>query len=218
MLSDFLTANGGIKLKKACSVRNNIWERMINNQAPPSVALFHRIVDHLSSGSPAKKKAYTDALWGEILKLWKPTRSINLTVMKKPMAAPRPRFRMNGRFPRAYNPPKYTQWKREFALLVGHIGRIVGPCRIYVEYHEKAKTLALGPHQKQMDIDNFDKAFLDALQVNGLLEDDKDVYWMDSRKYSSYADFIRFQIFFDEIWTNEKEGDENHLPQNKTNT
>lgn len=204
MLSDFLELNGGLELKKGCKIRNSVWERMMNNEEPPSIKLFHQMVEYLSKGNGTKRKAYTQALWKEILKLRAFPRTINMKIMKKPMAAPRPRFQMSGRYPRVYNPPKYTQWKRQFAVLVGNMGTIVGPCKIKVQYHEKSKTLSLGPHQKKGDIDNFDKAFLDALQMNGLLHDDKDVFWMESRKYTSYDDFIEFSISYDEIWPNEK--------------
>ena len=204
MLSDFLKINGGLELKKACRIRDNAWEIMINNQGPPTIKMFHRIVEHLSQGNGTKKKAFTNALWKEILNLRGLPRTINMKIVKKPMPAPRRRFQMSGRYPRVYNPPKYTQWKREFAILVGDMGTIVGPCKIKVEYHESSKTLALGPHQKKGDIDNFDKAFLDALQMNGLLEDDKDVFSMESTKYTSFDDFVQFTIWFDELWPNEK--------------
>lgn len=204
MLSDFLMVNGGLEIKRSCGIRNHIWDSMLNNERPPSIRLFNSIVKHLGKGNATREKAYKEALWREILKLTPLSRSINMKIMKEPMAAPRPRFVMSGRFPRVYNPPKYTLWKRQFALLVGNMGTIVGPCKIHVEYHELSKTKPLGPHQKQSDIDNFDKAFLDALQLNGLLNNDMDVFSMNSHKYSSYESCVTFRIWYDSITTNEK--------------
>lgn len=204
MLSDFLEINGGESLRKGCNIQHRMWGEMMRNERPPSRLMFNRIVDYLAKGNPTRKKAFRDALWEQILDLTRHPLSINMKVMVAPMPAPRPRLQMSGMFPRVYNPPKYTKWKRDFALMVGNIGHITGPCRIYVEYHTLAKSKPLGPHTKQADIDNFDKAFLDALQDNGLIDNDKDVYWMDSRKYNSFEDCVKFTIWYDTIYPNKK--------------
>ena len=63
---------------------------------------------------------------------------------------------------------------------------------------------ALGPHLGNKDIDNLDKSLLDALQLNGLIENDKFVYEMSSAKFYSYQNMIQFTIFFREKVENEK--------------
>ena len=205
MLSDFLTANGGEKIKKACYIQQRIWFEMMNNERAPSLKTFNRIVDYLADGQEYRVQAYRKALFDAILQMTKHLRRLDLCVHVQPMAAPRPRFSTQGRFGRVYNPPNYTAWKRNFSDLVGNVGMIVGPCTIEAEYHFKTgSSHVMGPHTTRKDIDNLDKALLDSLQLNGLLEDDKNVYQMTSTKLFGYQNKIKFIIRFDDIWTNKK--------------
>ena len=86
--------------------------------------------------------------------------------------------------------------------MIGNIGTIDGMCHIKAGYFFKCpKAGTLGYHGNRKDIDNLDKALLDALQTNGLLQDDKYVYRMDSTKYYGFENKITIKIHHNGIWT-----------------
>ncbi len=200
LLSEFLKINGGEKLKKACHIKESAWNNMMSNLCPPSKTISENIVQYLGKKSIVKQEAYRTALWNSILEIQKTTQVLDLTIYIKPHAAPRPRFTKYGRI---YNPSSYTDWKKRFSDLLGDIGTITDGCSIQAGYYfEVPSTGRLGYHTNQKDIDNLDKSLLDALQMNGLLEDDKTVYRMDSTKYFSFRDKITLKIFHSGFWTN----------------
>lgn len=198
-LSEFLISNGNEELRKNCRITKPIWDDILNNQRVPSPRVCENIIKYLGGDSPTKQKIYRDALWRCILYDARPLSLLDLVVHIVPYAAPRPRFSRMGR---VYNPKKYTKWKRDLSALVGEIGTISGPCAIVAEYHFKTPTGGtMGYHTNPKDIDNLDKALLDALQMNGLIEDDKFVYRMDSSKYYGYQDKITIKIHHNGLWT-----------------
>lgn len=203
MLSEYLLLNGGIEIKKACKIKKHTWEAMMRNERPPTITTFDNIVKYLSRNNPNNEHLYKKTLFRAIMASNKQTRSMDVIAHIEPKAAPRPRYSSRGKYGGIYNPSTYTAWKRRFAQVVGNLGVISGPCRIKVQYFWKTgKTNQFGPHTNNKDIDNLDKAFLDGLQLNGLLENDKNVYDMHSQKFYGYESKIHFQIYFNHIWTN----------------
>ncbi len=71
MLSDFLTANGGEKIKKACHIHQRIWFEMMDNGRAPSMKTFNRIVDYLADGQEYRAEVYRKALFDAILQMTK---------------------------------------------------------------------------------------------------------------------------------------------------
>lgn len=197
-LSEFLKMNGGLELKKKCRIPQPMWDDLLNNVRPPSITTCENIIQCLGGKSLHKQRIYRDALWKCILYNARPISLFEMIVHISPCAAPRPRF---SRFGHPYNPKKYTQWKRKFSDLVGDIGVISGPCSISVEYYFKTSIGGdLGYHSKLKDIDNLDKSTLDALQLNGLIEDDKNVYEMNSIKFFGFEDKIKIKIRHNGFW------------------
>ena len=198
LLSEFLKLNGGLELKKRARIKSQTWEDLLKNVYPPTRTICENIISYLGGDSDERKKYYSDVLWECILEIDKPTRVLDITVHVEPCAAPRPRFT---RFGRVYNPSKYTSWKKNLSNIIGNIGVISGPCWISAEYHFKCTNQSkLGYHTSVKDIDNLDKSVLDALQMNGLLLDDKIVYRMDSIKYFSFQNMIKLKIHHSGLW------------------
>ena len=197
-LSEFLEQNGDIELKKNARIKNHIWKDLKENLYPPSKTICENIIRYLGGESVSKQQIYRDALWKCILEIDKPSQQLEMKLHIEPRAAPRPRFT---RFGRVYNPIKYTNWKKTLSNIVGDLGTISGGCWIKVDYYFCSPNAKLGYHTTQKDIDNIDKSLLDALQMNGLILDDKLVYRMDSTKYYGFKNMIHFVIHHSGIWT-----------------
>lgn len=89
----------------------------------------------------------------------------------------RPRL---GKYGNAYNPPKYTQHKKELAELLKKTGIAKGNYE-YVRMHfyfpyptaqPNKDRVDLAPMNKKYDIDNLVKSFLDAMQDAGIVDND----------------------------------------------
>lgn len=200
LLNEFLKLHGDIKLKKACHIKESLWRDMMLNLRPPTKTIAENIIRYLGGDSVTKRDKYQTALFDAILKTKEPSEVLRMVVHIEPCAAPRPRFTKLGR---PYNPKKYTDWKKRFSDLVGDIGMITDGCFIVARYYFQCpSTSSLGYHTNKKDIDNLDKAVLDALQMNGLLEDDKTVYRMDSTKYYGFSNKIELEIHHHGYWTN----------------
>jgi Holliday junction resolvase RusA-like endonuclease len=87
------------------------------------------------------------------------------TLYADPMPAPRPRAAKRGKFISIYNPSSYTKWKEgAAALLRAHapVPPIATPVRVTVTFTcKRPKTTKLAAPKP--DIDNYVKAFLDAM-------------------------------------------------------
>tara|TARA_B100000963_G_C22574166_1_gene647562 strand:+ start:934 stop:1539 length:606 start_codon:yes stop_codon:yes gene_type:complete len=200
LLSEFLKLHGDIKLKKACHIKCSLWNDMVANLRPPTRTTALNICNYLGGDSKEKIAKYQNMLFDSILEIQRPVQTLKMVLHIEPVAAPRPRFT---KFGRPYNPKSYTDWKKRFSDLVGDIGTITDGCTISARYYfQSTSTSSMGYHTKKKDIDNIDKAILDALQMNGLLEDDKTVYRMDSTKYYGFTNKIELEIKHNGFWTN----------------
>lgn len=100
-----------------------------------------------------------------------------------PIPCPRPRIAVRGRFPTAYYPKSYQDWKDEAKkLLKKQIETYFeGPVELTVWFYvtrPKTTKLAL----PKADIDNFEKSFMDALTQAEAWVDDTLVGNLNSRK------------------------------------
>lgn len=127
----------------------------------------------------------------------------------EPMATPRIRGRIMNRkgtgqpFVHMYNPSEYTKWKTEAAFA---LKRLLGKQSIralsicfHIPYPKTAPQrvrIEGRPYQKRSDIDNFVKAFQDALQEGGCLADDAAISTLLAKKVYTCAEhgFISFSI------------------------
>ena len=169
------------------------------NLRPPSKTIAENIACYLGGDSLTKRDKYRQSLFQAILKTQEPTEVLRMVIHIEPCAAPRPRFT---KFGRPYNPKSYTDWKKRFSDRWVRLNdnRWMLHCSWY--YFQSTSTSSLGYHTNKKDIDNLDKAVLDGLQMNGLLEDDKTVYRMDSIKYYGFSNKIEFEIHHHGYWTN----------------
>ena len=103
----------------------------------------------------------------------------------EPMPCPRPRIALRGRFPTAYYPKKYQEWKDEAVKLLkiirGNAQPYTLPLTVDVVFfcNRPRTTKRLTP---KGDIDNYVKSLLDALTQAGWWVDDSLVYHIDAEK------------------------------------
>ena len=94
-----------------------------------------------------------------------------------PMPCPRPRIAVRGRFPVAYYPKTYQEWKEAAAqalLTVWTRDPLAGPLSLTVTFSVlRPKTSKL--LYPKPDIDNFLKAFMDAGTQADLWDDDSQI-------------------------------------------
>ena len=108
----------------------------------------------------------------------------------EPHAKGRPRITRGGR---AYTPPRTAQWEREAAHLANLQWQgepLREPCSVEVDYwfrrpqrlRWKTKPMPAQLWPCRGDVDNLCKALLDALQLGGVLYDDRIVVSLSARK------------------------------------
>lgn len=114
-----------------------------------------------------------------------------------PLPAPRPRCACRGKFPSIYNPTEYTKWKKQAAELLAAdapSSPIVSAISLAVDFYvKKPKSTKLTAPKP--DIDNYVKAFLDAMTDSGVWwNDDTQVVAIASAKYWAEEGHIVFSL------------------------
>tara|TARA_R110002020_G_scaffold189631_2_gene388915 strand:+ start:399 stop:995 length:597 start_codon:yes stop_codon:yes gene_type:complete len=190
LLSNQITPNN-------VGITKPIWNEIMEENRIPTVRALEQIIVYLGGESQTKRNIIRYLLWESIKETQSLSKTMNLVLHIKPMAAPRPRFSFN----RTYMPQTYTQWKKQVGVLMEPFGRIVGPCSIDVEYHHKAPSgTTWGYHTRTKDIDNMDKSLLDALQDCEFIDNDKNVHTLNSQKVYSWQNAIIITLKYNDIW------------------
>lgn len=126
-------------------------------------------------------------------------RPVSFFVEGEPVAQPRPKFASRGKFGTAYTPGKLIKpWRDKVALIAASNvrGQIKGAVEVVLKfnferpkghfrsgkYSDQLKPNAPVMHTQKPDIDNLEKAVLDALVKKGVIEDDSNVVWIQARK------------------------------------
>lgn len=124
--------------------------------------------------------------------------SISIMVKGHPIAQPRPRAMIRGGKVHVYNKDTSKAWKE--SIMIGFRKysnlEIDSPVRVVIGYYFKRPKSLLRkkdlfdpfPHTKKPDLDNLDKAVLDALTELGVWKDDSLVYSLHSAKYYTSKD------------------------------
>lgn len=121
------------------------------------------------------------------------------TIVINPIPCPRPRIALRGRFPVAYYPKAYAEWKTEAAALITEArteppatGPLILTARFAVKRPKSTKLTA-----PKADIDNYLKALMDAMTAAEVWEDDAQVVVVNASKEWAAPDsegYITFHI------------------------
>jgi Holliday junction resolvase RusA-like endonuclease len=115
-------------------------------------------------------------------------------VIADPVAQPRPRATVVAGRPRIYNPSTTKAYKSQiinlFIRIPGHYPQGV-PVKVTIDYYfDRPKSMQRKKdegknicHTKKPDLDNLNKAVLDALSDSGIWHDDRQVADLRSRKF-----------------------------------
>jgi Holliday junction resolvase RusA-like endonuclease len=115
-------------------------------------------------------------------------------VIADPVAQPRPRATVVAGRPRIYNPPTTKAYKSQiinlFVRIPGRYEQGV-PVKVTIDYYfDRPKSMnrkkdedKIICHTKKPDLDNLNKAVLDALSESGIWHDDRQVADLRSRKF-----------------------------------
>lgn len=134
-----------------------------------------------------------------------------IEVPTDPVAQPRPRATVVAGRPRIYNPNTTKDYKQQILNLFVQVpGRIPEgvPVRVIIEYFfSRPKSLQRKKdsdgtvlHTKKPDLDNLNKAVLDAISAAGFWHDDRQVVDLRSRKfYTAKGDSPMVRITVEEI-------------------
>ena len=121
------------------------------------------------------------------------------TILKlrlEPHGKGRPRVTFNGKWPRAYTPPKTAKWEKAAALLFANQwprSALLGPVKIEIDaisrrpkrLNRKKDPPGLLIRAALPDADNVAKCVLDALQKAEVIKDDKQVVDLRIRRLYS---------------------------------
>ena len=112
---------------------------------------------------------------------------INVFVTGKPRAQPRAR---KGKYGKFYNPGTAVGWQEAIINTIRAkcpgLVPIDEPTQVEITYYFLGQQGE--PHTKKPDIDNLNKAILDALQAGNIITDDKLIYEIHATKlYSNEA-------------------------------
>ena len=124
--------------------------------------------------------------------------SIDVFVIGKPIAQPRPRATIRGKHAGVYNPKTADAWKalvkEKFYKYKGYAPE--GPLTLAVTYYiprpkalcRKKDPTGIIPHTKKPDIDNLTKAVMDAISDIGVWGDDRQVSSLQVEKFYAAID------------------------------
>jgi Holliday junction resolvase RusA-like endonuclease len=104
-----------------------------------------------------------------------------------PLPCPRPRIVVRGRFPSAYYPKPYTEWKAvveqclKAMLNEGRLLAVTGPLCVTI-YNVATRPKSTKLAYPKPDVDNYAKSVMDAMTKAGLWEDDSQVVLLTSGK------------------------------------